>query len=733
MDSLAPNTHRLETGSPPRAMIVSLDRSPSTDSAGAGRGPLFTPALIWHVACGRWKLASALGVMLGVVAAVVVWYTFQPQYRAEAWLRIEDRRPYLAFPAKEDSRLFVQTQLEMLRSPPVLAEVLAMPEIGNLPEVREQEDREAWLQEQLQVESVGRSELFRVVFTGPSAERAAMIANAVVGAYLSNTLTEEAAQTSRVLELLREENTLRKKNLDQERDNLRALMRQASGGDSVRSQDGEGGPGALSALEARLIDVEVERELLEVQLKARQQSPEVRGMVPENLIELTLARDPELLDLEATIRLKEQDLARAAPASAYRRELQRQIEEARAQLDGRRQALRPKAEEQLRVPAEAQAARELAELEHRLASQRVLADFLAQRIEQERSTSRQTEGHSLDLEFARAELARTEAVIQKIADRALVLSTESRAPQRVTLLRRAEKPIAPIESWPYKRLIPAAFAGLILPLGLLVVWEALARRIVGSDQLVQETHLPVIGEVATLPARPLLPRRGALRRYQRDLALFRESVHSVGTALAVSDAVRERKVLVIASAVSGEGKSNLAAQLAVGWARAGSEPVLVVDCDLRSPTLHEIFGVRATPGVIEVLRGQCPLDEAIQTDWGDRVHILPGGRLEATSPHRLACSQDFERLLQSLRERYARIVIDVAPLLAASESLQVAKLADGVVFCALQDRSRADQIRLACQKLAAAGIQPIGTVLNGMPSRHYVSRYGAYYESNGET
>ncbi|MBI3464502.1 MAG: AAA family ATPase [Planctomycetes bacterium] len=714
------------------------ERLPSALVSPQQNQSMFTPRLVWNVLQGRWKIALPLGIVLACAAAAIVWVTFKPEYRAEAWLRIEDRRPFIAFPIKDDSGLFVPTQVELLRGPRVLGEVVTAL-AAEVPEIRTEEDPHAWLREHLKVEPVGHSELYLVAFTNHDRNKAAKIANAIVQAHLHNAVKEEAAETERVLELLRDENKLRQKNLEKEREDLRNLMKQA-GYDEVAFENVTSATRSepvpmtlLGSLEARLSDAEVEREILEAQVKARSQTAGQPVKVPDSLIEQALAQNAELLELGGTLRLKQQDVPRAKEGSALRQDLERQIADLQSKLTKRREELRPQLAEELRALVEADAARATAELQERLANQRLLEELLKQRVEQERSRLQEKGDRSLDFVFARAELVRSEEVIRKIADREVVLSTESRAPERVTLLRSAEPPTVPVETWPYKRLIPAVALGMFLPFGLLVLWEALAKKILGSDQLGQETHLPVIGEVATLPAKPLLPRPGAKRRYERDLAVFRESVHSIGTALAVSEAVKDRKVLVIASAVSGEGKTSLAAQLATGWARSGGNAVLVMDCDMRSPGIAESFGVDSTPGLVEVLRGECELDDAINTEWGEGIHILPAGRLGSTSPHLLARSQTFGELLGVLRERYQRIVIDVAPILAASESMHVAKLADGVVLCALRDHSRAGHVRLACQRLLMAGIQPIGTVLNGIPARQYMYRYGAYYGSYVES
>jgi Mrp family chromosome partitioning ATPase len=89
-------------------------------------------------------------------------------------------------------------------------------------------------------------------------------------------------------------------------------------------------------------------------------------------------------------------------------------------------------------------------------------------------------------------------------------------------------------------------------------------------------------------------------------------------------------------------------------------------------------------------------------------------------------SQAVESLLDELRSTFRYIVIDTAPVLAASETLTLAKAADMCVVCARWDFSRVDQVRAGCERLLAADVNPVGIILNGTPTTNYAFRYGGY-------
>jgi capsular exopolysaccharide synthesis family protein len=270
----------------------------------------------------------------------------------------------------------------------------------------------------------------------------------------------------------------------------------------------------------------------------------------------------------------------------------------------------------------------------------------------------------------------------------------------------------------------AGLVGLVLPLGAFGLFELLSRRLYQSNQLQDTSQLTLVSEIAALPSRPLLSYGGAVRRYLKDRAIFEESVESLRSILSVSPEWADAQVLAISSAVSGEGKTSLASQLATGWARHGEARTLIIDGDVRDPDIYSIFGIASSPGLVEVLSGNCQHDAAI-VHWEENLDILPAGTLIG-SPHRLFEGQAFVSLLEELRKNYDRIILDAAPLLSASEVLPMLKAVDGVLLCARKDHSRAVQVKMARDRLERAGIQRVGGVFGGLSCHSYAFQYGEY-------
>ena len=207
--------------------------------------------------------------------------------------------------------------------------------------------------------------------------------------------------------------------------------------------------------------------------------------------------------------------------------------------------------------------------------------------------------------------------------------------------------------------------------------------------------------------------------------MYEESVDSLRTGLILSDQGKDVNVLAVTSAVSREGKTSLSSQLAVSIASASGKPTLLIDGDMRSPDIHNVFEIDNDKGLAQVLAGDCELDEAIITNWSSHLHLLPAGPLK-TSPHKLLGQGAFDKALSELRETYSYIVIDTPPVLSASESLILSKSADATLLCTMREVSRLDQVTAAHERLTASGAGPVGTVLNGVHPSRYAYHYGSY-------
>jgi len=200
---------------------------------------------------------------------------------------------------------------------------------------------------------------------------------------------------------------------------------------------------------------------------------------------------------------------------------------------------------------------------------------------------------------------------------------------------------------------------------------------------------------------------------------------------------RQMQVVQVTSAVPSEGKSTTAVNLAVVLAQTGRS-VILVDADLRKPTVHRTFRIDRTYGLTTNLAGES-IDMTVQT-VGENLDVLVAGPIPP-NPSELLSSQRMGLLVNELRDRYDYIVVDAAPVLAVSDSLAMVQFVDGVVVVVQAGRTTVPRVRNALEMLEQVSAPVVGMVLNRVDPRkadleeyQYGSAYGRVYgaETTGE-
>lgn len=699
-----------------------------------------TPQFVIYALARWWKLAVPAALLLAGAAAAIVWSIFVPQYHAEAWLQIHEQRPVVAFDTegRGPEKSFVSTQIQLIRSPMVLAPVVADPEIARMKELIENQGQDliAWLGKHIQVTQVEDSQLFIVSYKAEDPKNASRVVNAVVDNYLQLRGQEDAQHTERILELLNEEKDQRAAEVQRLSDVVRDLAKRVTGRDPMLT--GEPAVQALSpadTLRTKLIEAEVERRALEVQIKAYEETMAKRqSRVSELAVQNAVESSPAYVSMRQQVDQKRQEVVQTesllspGKQTTYLQKVKGDLDSAEKTLQTFRKELTERVREEMKAYDLENQRASIDEMQMKLASQRQTEQLLREQYQQELRDAEKLSGDAAELFFRQAELKQAMEVRDRIAERAIRLRTEQRAPARVTPLRAALPPPTPVETIPLRSLAIAIMAGLGLPFALALAWEMTIRRVHGSQVLEQESKLAVVGEVARLPVQPRVTGHSVTRKTKQDIQVFEESIDSLRTSLLLSNQFRGLRVLAVTSAAKHEGKTSVAVQLAVSIARATGERTLLIDGDMRSPDVHNVFDIPLEPGLSDVLEGRSSLADAVHTAWSEYLHLLPAGKLRA-SPHKLVGNDSLKQLLDQTAGKYRYVIVDTPPVLAAAEAIVLATSADACLVCAMRDVSRLDQVRKACERLNACGARSVGTILNGVPAKTYTYHYGSYAEA----
>ncbi len=185
-----------------------------------------------------------------------------------------------------------------------------------------------------------------------------------------------------------------------------------------------------------------------------------------------------------------------------------------------------------------------------------------------------------------------------------------------------------------------------------------------------------------------------------------------------------KRVIMVTSVFPGEGKTFVAANLGASIAQGMNEYVMLVDCDFRSPNLHEIFGCPNRAGLHELLTGRGELPDLLIRTGVDKLSLLPAGT-STDKPSELLASIEMKKFLNEVRERYDDrfIIVDAAPIQVTSEASVLSNYVDGIVFVVMARKTPREVIKKNIEKLEKKKI--FGIVFNGYePS---LKRYGYYY------
>lgn len=285
------------------------------------------------------------------------------------------------------------------------------------------------------------------------------------------------------------------------------------------------------------------------------------------------------------------------------------------------------------------------------------------------------------------------------------------------IISPASVPLRP--SFPPTKPILAGVTLIALFLGALLVLflEALDRTFRTSADVIEATGLPTLALIPTFKKSEL-----AGNRAYDPASPFSEAIHKLHMRLLFSHAAEPPKVVMFTSAAPDEGKSRISVSLARQLAYAGRR-VILLDGDLRRPSIHMLLDKRNGPGLIDLLNGDTTPDEAVYRDPKSGVHAIFAGRNPDGDNH-LPDIHRLRMLLATLAKHYDTVILDAPPVLVGAEVIHYAQLVDATVFVARWGTTKREVVLDGLHQLTASGAQIAGMVLAQVNPKQY-KRYAA--------
>jgi len=676
----------------------------------------------WILKRHRWRIGGfVLAVML---ATLVVSARLTPIYESTATVDIDRQSPSgvvgedATRSALNDSDQFMATQIKLVESDSVLRPV------DQRFELRKLEGQSAALSargeeapvtlKQLKVTRPPNTYLMQIGYRSADPQLAADAANAITQSYLEHSYEIRLRSSASVASFM-----------ERQIEELKAKMEQSSH--------------ALSGFERELNVINPEEKTNILSARLLQLNTEYTNAQTERLKQEAGFQSVSGGSLEAAL---------AAPQGEALRKLAEHRAEAAelfAEVKSRYGANHPeyrKAQAQLnQVDAAIEATRlqigKRVEIEYREAQRReaMVGDAVtAAKAEFDRMNARSFEYQAVKRE-ADADKNLYEQLVRKIREAGINAGFQNGSIRIADSARAALKPVFPNQ---VLNVLLAFLLSTLVAVGAAVLSDLLDKTVRDPEQVARTLRTEVIGSLPLMKDR----RAGSLaalkdggERTEQDLSGFGESVRTLRNSILLGNFDRHYRSLLVTSAAPGDGKTTTAANLAAAHAEQGKR-TLLIDGDLRRPSVHRNFNLPSVVGLSNVLLGEVSWREAlVQTAALPHLYILPAG-----PPSRRASDLvglGLAELLEEAASEYDLVILDAPPLLGFAEPLQMATAVDGVLVVARAGKTSRKAVASVLATLTRLRAKVVGLVLNEVhkelsDSYYYYGYYRSYYRPRRE-
>ena len=204
-----------------------------------------------------------------------------------------------------------------------------------------------------------------------------------------------------------------------------------------------------------------------------------------------------------------------------------------------------------------------------------------------------------------------------------------------------------------------------------------------------------------------------------------EAYRVIRTGIQFAQAGKELQTIAITSCTPNEGKSMTIANLAIVLTQAGKS-VLIMDCDMRNPTVHKNFNLSNKVGLSSCISMGTAVADAVQETAIEGLDVLTAGVIPP-NPSELLGSERMQNILQRAKEEYDYVLIDTPPVLPVTDSLVLGSMVDGLILVIDSGEIKVEMARDVKNQLVHAGANILGVVLNKVRSEHHGYGYGYYY------
>ena len=573
-------------------------------------------------------------------------------------------------------------------------------------------------EDRLSVNPINRSRLVAIQFDSQDAELAARVVNSLAENYVEQNLEARWAATQKAADWLSQQLSGVKAKLEKSEDQLQNYARR----NDLVFLETDKGPG-------RNVENEQVQQLQEELTKAEAQRFEKEA--PYRVAEAGdyeslpgISENKVIQDL--TERLAELRREYARLSTTFNKDYPR-VKEIQSQADEIESAIQQ---------------------QHESAAKQITNDYLAavrredlvrQALREEQKNMDQAAARAVQYNILKREVDTNkqlyEGLLQRLKEASVSASLKA---SNIRIVDSAEPPAKPVKPKIPLNLGAAAILGLGLGICAAFIQERLDDTLKGSDDVERLLGLATVGLIPAVSQlngnhhgmHGLLPHTKALSLKEngngrgpaavwhridaeglQHKALV-EAFRSLRTSILLSTADRPPSTLLVSSTQSGEGKTTIACNLAIALAQVGQR-VLLVDADLRSPSLHRLFGRQENLGLVSCLAGHQDWHTVVRPSGSPGLDLLFGGPIPP-NPSELLSSRSMGELIRSAQEQYGFIILDSAPMLALADSRILATQVSGVLLVVKNATIPREQVKQTLSDIRSVGGNVVGVALNNV-------------------
>ncbi|MBN2064205.1 MAG: polysaccharide biosynthesis tyrosine autokinase [Sedimentisphaerales bacterium] len=675
--------------------------------------------LLARVVSKRWRiiLASAV-VALGITSA---WTYFSPpKYSVSSRLFVEHKSPRLMIEQNNlmsGSRNFLSAQAEMVRSMPVISEMLANPDIVALMSQVGITDQIDFLRNEIKVSAGLKDDIVTVAGITTEPLWLADIINSMVDTYIAYNNRVNNRTSLAVVHLLQKEKDKTDAELLAKQTKLRELARE----NGVIDFEREGTNIEITRM-ATISEALTESELELASVQTLYDTVNALADKPDQIRAMAVAEGKytNYLTQENSLRLRLQ-------------ELEMQLSQLNQQATLEHPAVAATWEEISSVR------RQLDEITFRLAREytdSIIHKWVVctrnvsenkRRLEEQKSIAWALNSKATEYALIKNDIDRLEDICSTL-DRRIKEETVSAGSEsmNITILERADVVSSVPVSSRAKAMATGLIAGLWLGLALAFVRELTDKNVRTAEDVNEATSLPLLGTIPALDSQDGIRKLGLTTQVDAS-SQAAEAFREIWSALYYRGIRDNRRAVMITSPQAGAGKSFVASNLAIIMAHAGLR-VLLIDADLRNPTQHKIHGTSAwlRAGLADILEGGLDvLPDCIISTSVANLDMLSSGSGGFTHSELLA-GDVFRQMLEVLKNSYDRIIIDTPPVLELADARIMASVCDSTVLVVRADQSRREQCTQATAILTAIGAELAGVIVNDIAVNKNSYSYKSY-------